>query len=249
MADAVEQGPDDAFVTAGELSLGVLEGAELAAARERQLTDRGFSEAVEWWNARLGAMAEGTQAFLPSETVWPGIEAAIDRMQLQNAASVAPMREPRRPVAWSLMSALAGAAAASLAFVLFFNQSQPMPMPQPPELERPQPQLITQAQDEAAGRKLAGVVDATERRLSLKIDGFQPEDGQAPELWVIPAGGEPVSLGFIPAKGDFARDLTAEEARLLVEGATLAVTFEEDTGIPHEAPTPPILLTGSLDQV
>ena len=31
MVDAVEQGPDDAFVTAGELSLGVLEGAELAA--------------------------------------------------------------------------------------------------------------------------------------------------------------------------------------------------------------------------
>ena len=248
MVDTPEQEPDDAFVTAGELSLGVLDGAELAAARERQLTDRAFGEAVEWWHARLGAMAEATPAFLPSATVWSGIDAAIDRIQSQDA-TVAPMPEPRRPVAWSIMSALAGAAAASIAFVLFFDQPQPMPTPQPPELERPQPQLITQAQDEAAGRRLAGIVDATGRRLSLKIDGFQPEEGQAPELWVIPAGGEPVSLGFIPAQGDFARDLTAEEARLLVEGATLAVTFEEDSGAPHEAPTPPILVTGSLDQV
>ena len=46
------------FITAGELALGVLEDVELADARRMMLADRAFAEAVEWWETRLGAMAE-----------------------------------------------------------------------------------------------------------------------------------------------------------------------------------------------
>ncbi len=68
-------------------------------------------------------------------------------------------------------------------------------------------------------------------------------------VWVVPAGGVPQSLGLIPADGNFGRELTEAEAALLVEGALLAVTYEDSASAPHEAPTTTILLAGPLDEV
>ncbi|USA61964.1 hypothetical protein NCF85_02995 [Qipengyuania citrea] len=70
MADDEVIQSDDPFLTAGELALGVLEGSDLAAARRLQLSDVTFAGAVEWWEARLGAMSEGAQSALPSDAVW-----------------------------------------------------------------------------------------------------------------------------------------------------------------------------------
>ena len=81
------------------------------------------------------------------------------------------------------------------------------------------------------------------------VAGLEAEPGKTPELWVIPAGGAPISLGAIPQQGNFARDLSVEESSLLAAGATLAVTFEDDTGERHETPTMPILLAGPLAEV
>jgi|GEM_PF-366021 len=261
--DFMAQGDDPAML-AGALVLGTLEGAELTDAQRRRLEDAGFRNACEWWEWRLGSMAEAAPSLTPSADVWRAIEARIDAMDASKGEGViegggggggaTPLQSRRVSdnVGWNLGKplALAGLAAAAVAAVfLFLPQSPDTDVGTPYVQASSSPQLIAQLQDETGARKLASRVDGDRRTMMLSITGLDAETGQAPELWVIPEGGAPVSLGSIPEQGEFSRVITDDEAQLLQRGATIAVTFEEDTGVPHEAPTPPILLAGPLDQV
>ena len=246
MADTAEIGEDDPFIRAGEYALGVLEGAELSARRRSLLSDRGFAEAVEWWEYRLGSMSEAAGEFMPSPSVWAGVLSRIDAQDTSHDPAPAVI-ESRKASRWSIAALLAGAAM-GIAGLAFFVATPRTTAP-PPVAATSGPQLIVQLEDEEGARKLAGVIDVENDRLALSISGLEPEVGKAPELWVIPAGGAPVSLGAIPRSGSFSRTLTEEEADLLVAGATLAVTFEDETGRRHETPTMPIVLAGPLDRV
>ena len=251
MADDEVIQSDDPFLTAGELALGVLEGSELAAARRLQLSDVTFAGAVEWWEARLGAMSEGAQSALPSDAVWQGIVARIDAIDAQRdmpAAAMAPDRG-RGPAGWSIAAALVGVSAAAAALVLFLSTPATSPVAPPEIAAVAGDQLVAQLADAKANRSLASRIDPESGQLRLAIAGLEAEPGKTPELWVIPAGGAPISLGAIPQQGNFARDLSVEESSLLAAGATLAVTFEDDTGERHETPTMPILLAGPLAEV
>ena len=251
MADDEVIQSDDPFLTAGELALGVLEGSDLAAARPLQLSDVTFAGAVEWWEARLGAMSEGAQSALPSDAVWQGIVARIDAIDAQRnmpAAALAPDRG-RGPAGWSIAAALVGVSAAAAALVLFLSTPATSPVAPPEIAAVAGDQLVAQLADAEANRSLASRIDPESGQLRLAIAGLEAEPGKTPELWVIPAGGAPISLGAIPQQGNFARDLSVEESSLLAAGATLAVTFEDDTGERHETPTMPILLAGPLAEV
>ena len=251
MADDEVIQSDDPFLTAGELALGVLEGSDLAAARRLQLSDVTFAGAVEWWEARLGAMSEGAQSALPSDAVWQGIVARIDAIDAQRnmpAAALAPDRG-RGPAGWSIAAALVGVSAAAAALVLFLSTPARSPVAPPEIAAVAGDQLVAQLTDAEANRSLASRIDPESGQLRLAIAGLEAEPGKTPELWVIPAGGAPISLGAIPQQGNFARDLSVEESSLLAAGATLAVTFEDDTGERHETPTMPILLAGPLAEV
>ncbi len=239
-------GPEDTVILAGQFALGVLEGDDLASARRAMLADPTFAADVEWWENRLGTQAEHAGRMTPTDDVWSAIEA-----RLETGGSVFDISEKRRsiPYAWSIGSALAGAAAASLALYILVpnlgvSDIQPVEQVQ-------QSQLIAQLQDADTGRSLASRVDPNSNEISLRIAGLIPENAAstAAELWVVPKGGAPVSLGFIPGNGEFKRKLSQAEAKLLVEGATLAVTFEQRGEQTHEAPTTPILLAGALTRV
>ena len=248
MADDDTPLPEDRFLTAGELALGVLEGGDLAAARRTQLVDAAFADAVEWWESRLGAMGEAVGSSIPSDAVWQGIEARIEAMgDTENVAL--PVAERRGPAGWSIATALVGIGAAAAALVLFLSTPATSPVAPPDIAAIPGDQLVAQLSDEETDRSLTSRIDPESGQLRLAIAGLQAEPGKTPELWVIPAGGAPISLGAIPQEGAFSRDLSVEESALLVAGATLAVTFEDDTGQRHETPTMPILLAGPLAEV
>lgn len=253
MADPIDTEMDDPFLLAGEYVLGTLEGDELSEARRMQLSSPAFASAIEWWEWKLGSIAEAAGSYQPSPDVWNGIVARLDAEDLNDreGPGVVPIERPAaRPAGWSIATALAGAAMAALGIFLWTSAPSGTGVA-PPTVVTPAPsrQLVAQLQDEAANRRLASVIDTENRRLALNISGLEADEGQAPELWVIPEGGAPVSLGYIPQQGDFRRDLSEDETALLARGATLAVTFEEDIGTRHEAPSPPILLAGTLDEV
>ncbi|WP_336987250.1 anti-sigma factor [Altererythrobacter aquiaggeris] len=251
--------PFDPVVFAGKYALGVLEGDELADARRRLLAEPDFATDVDWWNSRLAALAElAGEAPVPHK-VWDAISARLDRLEDASGSNVADIAEPpsRFPFGWSVGSALAGAAAAALAlYVAVPGMRSDYPPDYPPRAEPPiataqQPQLIAQLSDSENGRSLATRIDRDSGQITLKIRGLAPEDETttATELWVVPVGGVPRSLGLIPGDGDFTRAISTQEAQVLIEGATLAVTFENAEGAPHEAPSTPILLAGPLTEV
>ncbi|HEX2793225.1 MAG TPA: anti-sigma factor [Croceicoccus sp.] len=240
MTDAVD--PD---MLAGEYALRVLEGAELADARRRILADPAFAADVAWWEDRLGTWAEEVTPVAPSARIWAAIEASLEGV---TSGEVAPIR--RGPAPWSIAVALGGlgAAAAAVALYVATPSVAPLPVPAPAEVALG-PQLVSQMAAEDGAVRLASAIDPRTRKLALTAQGLQPGAGKAPELWVIPQGGAPVSLGQIPSEGRFARDLSAEEARLMQAGATLAITYETEQATPHAAPTLPIIVAGPLDQV
>ena len=71
-------------------------------------------------------------------------------------------------------------------------------------------------------------------------------DPRAMELWLIPAGDKPHSLGLIepgqPVRLDVPRDLVAR----INADATLAVSMEPPGGSPTGQPTGPVVASGKL---
>ncbi len=240
------------MILAGEYALRVLEGAELAEAQRRILAEPEFAGMVEWWQMWLGRMAEDAMPISPSPRLWQAIEARLEAREVAALAALPPPRTSRAPSGWSM--ALAGTGVAAMIAAAFIAMPGTTDAPAPSEPPAPVivqagDQLIAQLSSADGALKLAGRIDPSTGRLALNTAGFQPGADQAPELWVVPEGGTPISLGLIPADGYHTRELSARERGLLAPGATLAVTMEDRAGAPHEAPTTAILVSGALDRV
>ncbi|MXO89399.1 anti-sigma factor [Pontixanthobacter aquaemixtae] len=236
---------EDDFLTAGELALGVLEGEELTAAQRMQLSSPPLADAVTWWKHTLAATSETAGSYYPSEGLLSAVHARLDLLEHGEAGSLPVLHGPRTASRWSIGLATFGLTAAAAALVLFLAT----PAVEAPVQTVPAPQLIAQVADETSGRKIASIIDSAQGKITVTTSGLDAEAGKTAELWVVPAEGAPRSLGYLPAEGSITRDLTDSETAMLVEGASLAVTFEEDTGRLHTQPTLPIVLVGPLDTV
>ncbi|MGR3889505.1 anti-sigma factor [Pseudomonas sp. 1152_12] len=78
----------------------------------------------------------------------------------------------------------------------------------------------------------------------LSLPAVEPT--RALELWVIAAGGKPVSLGLVPTSGKGRIQLSKEQQALLTAPVTLAVSLEPQGGSPTGQPTGPVLYQGAL---
>jgi anti-sigma-K factor RskA len=85
-------------------------------------------------------------------------------------------------------------------------------------------------------------LQAETQRLTVLLASGALEPGQVFELWTIPEGGAPVSLGVFEPSETFR--LAAET--LLEDGALLAVSLEPAGGSPTGQPTGPVVALGTL---
>lgn len=254
MPDADLPETDDRDLLAGEYALDVLEGEELALARRLFLADRDFAEQVRWWRLRLARMAEAAGEVLPSADVWPAIARRMaEAGDGSGGAPAVTALEHRKKGMSGRGIALAMAGSAAAAAMLTFVIVKPAVTPPVAPVETAAPasgeRLIAQLQSEDGALQLAGFVDPQAGEIALSLSGFVPAEGQATELWVVPEGGAPQSLGLVPASGSFSRALTEEERAALIAGAALAVTYENADNAPHAAPTSDILVIGGLTEV
>jgi anti-sigma-K factor RskA len=70
--------------------------------------------------------------------------------------------------------------------------------------------------------------------------------GRDYELWALPKGGNPVSLGILPAEGTSTRALTAVQKAALGASIQLAVSIEPPGGSPTGQPTGAVVFTAPL---
>ncbi|MGK6322902.1 anti-sigma factor domain-containing protein [Sphingomonas sp. DT-51] len=231
--------PDDRALAA-ELALGVLDGAELTAARARLASDRDFAGEVARWDAWLAPLAHHYADVAP--------RAELERRVLD---AIEPHHRTQSPQwrHWGAL-ALAGMAAAILALVLAPTRVPPptaLPPRAAPAIAPPLlAALAVPAGAEAPGRgALAAAVDPVRAVISVSAVAVPPS--RSAQLWAIPAGGAaPVPLGLLAA-GSASRVTAPARARpLLVPGTTLAVSIEPGGGSPTGAPTGPVVAAGAL---
>lgn len=231
---------EDDRVLAGELALGVLDGAERAAALRRQLADPAFAAEVARWEAHLAPLGEGWQASDVPPRLWNAIAERIDREGSNGAGTVAVLKA--RIARWRAGAIGAGAIAATLAAALVMRPPVPLT---PVEQRAPQRIAAARIAGEGDGPLVLARYDATSGKLAVTIQGMAT--GQmAPELWVIPANGSPTSLGQMPASGPAEMLVPVGHRALLADGATLAVTMEQPSATPHPAPSSAPVAAGQI---
>lgn len=221
--------PEEFDLLAAELALGVLDGAERVRALRLQLADKSFRMAVLAWQDRLSPLFSEIIEVPAGAGTWAKIEAGL--------ADRAPAGNPRQLRAWRFGALAASAVAAALALVLILQPARPIETA--PQIE------IAQLVSKSGASLLVAQYDQAAGMLRVRAAQL-PGDARAPELWVIPKGGAPHSLGLISPSGN--SDILADPAQkaLLLPGSLLAVTLEPVAGAPHKAPTGEILGSAPL---
>jgi anti-sigma-K factor RskA len=166
-----------------------------------------------------------------SSSGWSAIRNRLSTLNSQAthapAATHTPATTPLRVAAgWRWL-----AAASILGFAILFGNilSRSQPAWQP---------VATLAQNNTAIMwRLERTPDSQRIRLRAVNDEIAPNGGSY-ELWVLPAaGGAPVSLGLLPARGDLSRVLNAQQQVLLRTAMNVAVSLEPGGGSRNGAPT------------
>jgi len=85
----------------------------------------------------------------------------------------------------------------------------------------------------------------TSDRMTVKmLDTSIAVPGKSLELWAVPPGGAPRSLGLVAVREKDTLLLKAKADQSLGDAAILAVSLEPSGGSPTASPTGPVLYTG-----
>jgi len=216
---------------AAEYALGTLRG--LARRRfERVLaTDPALRAQVQDWELRLNLLAESAPAVAPPARVWQRIE---QRLGPVPARAGVVSRWWNSLGFWRSASLLAAGAAAALAIYI-----AAAPAPQPGT------NYVAVLIDAEKNPILVARFDAESRELRVRdLRPVAADPAHARELWIVPAGGTPKSLGLVEDNKTKTVTLSAEQAAA-VETAILAISREQPGGSTSGAPGE-VLFTGPV---
>ncbi len=216
------------------------------------------------WQERLAAMTELESEVAPSPNLWKRIEnlLAAERQAVKNAASVAQRQSLLDKIRASLMlwrgAALAGALGAAAAVTVGLNATQHRDAElrvQRAEVTQlaaqlkaaPEIQYVSVLADNKAAATVLVTFDPKHQRLTLKrVSDFRENADRSLQLWALPKGGKPQSLGVM-SSDNVARLVTTDAA--IKEVPVLAISLEPKGGVPSAGgPTGPVLFTGALLQ-
>lgn len=234
---------DDRRDLAAEYAIGLLTGDEFRRAQALAASDREFAAEVSRWSGHFAPLLDDIEPIPAPGGAWTAIEQQIER----SAASANVVQLHRRLVRWRAAAGAMTAIAASLGlFILVRPVQSPVPVPVP--AESPVPATLVAALGNAqGGTKVVASWNPAAKQLVLVISGDLPADPRrSHELWVIPPGGKPRSLGLLSEDKQMHLELANALATLLQQGATIAVSIEPRGGSPTGAPTGPVVASGAL---
>jgi anti-sigma-K factor RskA len=199
-------------------------------------TDTAVAGAVRAWENRLSPLAEGAPPLTPSPRVWRVIALRLG------------LEQTRPPVVgpwWTRLGFWRGLAVACFVGMVGLAVTLLAPRPQVAE----QPIVVVLAGDDARPALLASMVRG-DRVMTVKVVGGAPVPaGRALELWMLPDGAAPRSLGLVPASGIGRITLPATPDVAFAGVPALAVSLEQAGGSPTGAPQGPVLYTGRIERM
>ncbi|RZM01506.1 MAG: RNA polymerase subunit sigma-70 [Variovorax sp.] len=199
------------------------------------------------WQGRLSSLTEIGPGVKPDAAVWSRIlnQIEIDRTEqaLERQRHAArPLAEPRRGWLRSLAlwrgAAAAGALATVAAAVVGLNLNEQL-------RNAPAVRYVAVLSDDAARASMLVTFDPVRQQLTLqRVGAFQEGQDKSLQLWALPPGGAPQSLGVLDRAQ--ALRLPAPESAVRAVPA-LAVSLEPAGGAPRgSGPTGPVLFKGAL---
>lgn len=233
-------GNEERDLLAAEYALRLLDGEAETEARRLVAADPAFAEAVAAWEERLAPLVAEVGEVEPPRELIDRIRRAVAEAP-QGGAAILPFR--RKLGLWQGYAAAVTAVAASLALFLAYDLSRaPSPVVVP---DRPAVMVATLASGETEA-SLAVAYDAAEASLLVTPGRLVALPGRDYQLWIIPEGRSPISLGVIPAAAPHRLRVPAEASPHFGARSTLAVSVEPAGGSPTGQPTGPVVATGNL---
>ncbi len=233
MSDTTSPGhpmePEERDALAGEYVLGTLTGSRRQTFEARLRGDADLQRAVADWTVRLQPLADSVAPVAPDPALRRRVVAAL----AENAVPLRPA-DAKRWLAWTFGLSALGAIAAALIVMLLW--------PKAPDIGG-----YAMLRDKGGKSVLAFQVDHAHRELIVKASMPEAGAGRDYELWIVPEGGKPMSLGVVPASARDERAIPADARSLVIQDVTLAVSLEPAGGSKTGAPTGPVLYTGTLD--
>ena len=226
---------------AAEHALGLLEGDAARDARLRAASDPDFADAVARWEERLAPLAGEVAAQDPDPALRARILAAVSAAT-RSGDNVVPLR--RSLVRWRVFAGAMTAVAATLGLLYIAPGSQPSPVAPTPV--QTAPMLVANLGSTGGPATLTIAYDGRESTLAIIPGRVGAARGHDHELWIIPAGGAPVSLGVVHLDSPQHMPMPPAMARRFVPHATLAVSVEPVGGSPTGQPTGPVIASGPL---
>jgi anti-sigma-K factor RskA len=214
-------------LSAAEYALGVLAGAERAAAAQRVARDRAFAALVAAWEERFAPWAAEIPEVAPPPHVWERIAA-----QLPAAEQRGP-RFWRSLVFWRGFGIVSALTAACLAVLLYLSAGSQ--------------QAALFASIEGGGERIfVAAIDVKRAAISVVPATYRADLTRVPELWLIPSSGKPLPLGVLPADRPTQIAIPAAIADQVKLGAALAISLEPPGGSPTGQPSGPVIGSGTL---
>ncbi|MFO1305126.1 MAG: anti-sigma factor [Burkholderiales bacterium] len=216
--------------------LGTMPARARARLARMARTDTAVRAAIRAWEERLAPLAESAPPVNPSPQVWK-------RVALRLGLDATPHSE--RSSWWGRLSFWRGLAVASLAAAVVLAVSTLR------QHELPASQsLVAVLAGEDQKPALVISMDRGSRTASVKAVGGVPvPDDRSLELWMLPQGAAPRSLGIVPASGTGVFTLPALPEVALAGVPALAVTLEQKGGSPTGAAQGPVLYTGRIERM
>ena len=228
--------PERADALAAQYVLGTQSPRVRARFKKLVAVDRVLADAVGAWEARLLPFAQSVAPVSPPARVWPQI---LARIQGGRGAEPASTSVWANLGVWRGLTLAGFATAMALAIVLLS-----------PPVERPDQTMVAILAGADAKPVLIATADRTGRTLRIKT--VAPVDvpaDRALELWALPPGGNPRSLGLIAPSGIVQIPLSGPADTALAQIPALAVSLEPRGGSPTGLPTGPVLYSGPIQRL
>ena len=209
---------------ASEYVLGTLHGRARARFERLLLSDASLRDEVAAWQTRLMPLADALPSVTPPSRVWRNIKTRLG-MQAVSRWSL---------TFWRNLGLVSTAAALMLAVYIAIVP-----------LRTPALTYVALINDTQA--KPAWVVSASGSQLTIK--SLAPRTlaaNQSLQLWLLPTGGKPVSLGLVPVTGSKTAALPTQVSGQFAHALAVAISLEPAGGSPTGQPTGPVLYQGPL---
>ncbi|MGA5655596.1 anti-sigma factor [Rahnella contaminans] len=212
---------------AAEYALGTLRGAARIQFERKMHDDPGLAAEVARWQEAFTQLDNQIIPVIPPASVWKRIQ---HNLTLQPDKRPAPAKRPVRGyIGWALA---AGLAALLLIPHLLVQPAAPTPVA-----------ILASSAGQQNGQWVVSVDMSTRSLLLTPLSAPDLAADRSLELWAIPPGGKPRSLGLLNTQQPTQLTLAA---KMPDPGYTLAISLEPRGGSPTGQPTGAVLYSGTL---